>query len=612
MASDPYYYLNNFYLPMDGANNGTTFTNVAPNGTGLVTATGNVKTVTAAFKFGTASAYFDGVGDYLVRNGNHSSLSMGTGDFTVDFFAAIEANQGASDTLFTLSDGGAGIRIRLNGSGSPPSLLFETNAGTAQIVSLSTVSLTAFHHYRVTRSAGVFYFFIDGVLQGSDASQTGYTIDSQNFCAGSGYAGAAPFKGWIDELRILKGYCASTATFAVPTEALNDRLNVETFGVAGALATPPLGTHAAVDAAALVATAALPVFAPESLVDTVATLSPSTGLPVGEPLANAVVLADASSGVQTIVGAALTGAVAVRDTLDALILAMLADSATTTDAVSAAVGAAALIDAATIADSASGVLAVQATLADTATLADALGYGWLASPLTDGVVFASASSGGLALAAVGLADVAILTDALSGVMAYSMTLVDVVSASDALAAPTFALIAIPLLNTVRAVDALVVTGQQVTVINAATGAVSAYDLPVEVRGLGQLRGTLYLACADGLYALDAAEDETGAVVWTLATGFSNLGDDRIKRIRDVNVQGRTEGDLTLTATTGRAGTKRDDTFRLPARLRVAYRDGVVKIGRGLQSVYWGLTLRGEGPAELNELRLAVEPLSRRR
>jgi hypothetical protein len=133
-----------------------------------------------------------------------------------------------------------------------------------------------------------------------------------------------------------------------------------------------------------------------------------------------------------------------------------------------------------------------------------------------------------------------------------------------------------------------------------------------VAGLAEYRGTLYLAGPDGLYAMDATEDEDGEVVWTLRTGFSNLGNDLLKRVRDANILGRTEGNTLFKVVTARNGEKQEYAYQLPEATRDAYRDGVTKVGRGLQSVYWQFEMEGTGPAEIDQIKLAIEPLSRRR
>jgi len=211
-----------------------------------------------------------------------------------------------------------------------------------------------------------------------------------------------------------------------------------------------------------------------------------------------------------------------------------------------------------------------ATFADTVTITDAL-----ESPLT---VYAD------------LTDGALITDALLS----ELTLVGVLA------------------DTVLAGDSLHEAAQTVLVVNAETGAVSTYLFTPVITSMASYQGVLYLAGPEGLYALDATQDDDGAVVWTLRTGFSNLGTDLLKRVQDCNLQARTEGDTTFQVVSDRYGQKQEWNYRLPPLTRDSYRDGVVKVGRGIQSVYWQFAAQGVGPAEIDQLRLVVEPLSRRR
>lgn len=198
--------------------------------------------------------------------------------------------------------------------------------------------------------------------------------------------------------------------------------------------------------------------------------------------------------------------------------------------------------------------------------------------------------------AVILTDTASPTDVLTG----KLTLISVLS------------------DTANAIDILestlstAVTTKRVMVINAETGAVSEYTLTPTINGLGQLHGILYLACSDGLYAVDADDDDGTDVVWKLRTGFSNLGVDLLKRVNDVNVLGRTEGETIVEVVTNRYGEKAEYHYQMVSLTRDSYRDGVVKVGRGLHSVYWSFGVQGTGPAEVDELRTTIEPLSRRR
>lgn len=154
--------------------------------------------------------------------------------------------------------------------------------------------------------------------------------------------------------------------------------------------------------------------------------------------------------------------------------------------------------------------------------------------------------------------------------------------------------------------------QLIVVTNTETGAVSTYTLTPSVTGVVEYRGTLYLAGTDGLYALDAEDDGEREVAWTLNSGFSSFGTDRIKRVQDINAMARTEGTTALQVVSARNGTKTSWDYVLPPLTRSAYRDGVIKVGKGVQSVYYQVALMGTGPSEIDQLRLTLQPLSRRR
>jgi hypothetical protein len=242
---------------------------------------------------------------------------------------------------------------------------------------------------------------------------------------------------------------------------------------------------------------------------------------------------------------------------------------------------------------------------------DEIGYGFIQSS-DDTLVASDSIAGTVAVASPVLSDTVVISETLAGAVSiYAAVLTDIVVASDTL---TGSLVLVGVVSdTVLFGDTLSDAAYQtLVVVNAETGAVSTYTMTPVVAGLAEYRGTLYLAGPDGLYAMDADEDEDGEVVWTLRTGFANLGSDLLKRVRDANILGRTEGTTLLKVVTAHGGQKQEYHYQLPATTRDAYRDGVTKVGRGLQSVYWQFALQGTGPAEIDQLKLAIEPLSRRR
>lgn len=146
------------------------------------------------------------------------------------------------------------------------------------------------------------------------------------------------------------------------------------------------------------------------------------------------------------------------------------------------------------------------------------------------------------------------------------------------------------------------------VVNTSTGAVSEYTGLPDTVGVGAFAGTLYIGGPSGLYALDA----NSPVEWLLKTGLSVFGSDKVKRVRDVNILGRTEGKAIVAARTMRDGSQIEDWFPMVQIDRDRPRDGVVKVGLGLASVYWGINILGIGSTEINGIKILVEPLTRRR
>lgn len=152
------------------------------------------------------------------------------------------------------------------------------------------------------------------------------------------------------------------------------------------------------------------------------------------------------------------------------------------------------------------------------------------------------------------------------------------------------------------------------VVNADTAAISIYELPVSITGITTLDGVLYATTENGLYALDGDTDAGADIEWRIDTGVKNFGSPLLKRIGDINFHARLESNARIVADveTARGSARRSDRFELPAVTRSLYRDGIIKIGKGLASVYWGFDFSGTGRIEIDEILLRVEPLSRRR
>ena len=216
----------------------------------------------------------------------------------------------------------------------------------------------------------------------------------------------------------------------------------------------------------------------------------------------------------------------------------------------------------------------------------------------------------LATEHVSKTDTATVAEALASVAAYYAPLTDTATATGTLSSA--AGLSAALADTGLVADLLLESTQTLYVVNADTGAVSTYAVAPVVAGLAQYHDVLYVAGPEGLYALDATTDAGTAITWTAQTGFSNWGTDLLKRVLDVNLQARIQADTNLVLVTDRHGQKQSYRYRLPPLTRDSYRDGVTKLGKGIQSVYGQLQIQGQGEAELDQIRVRLEPLSRRR
>ena len=172
---------------------------------------GNDGTVSGATlttgKYGQAY-YFDGVNDNIDFVSN-SNLNFGTKDFTINTWVkggTQESGQGYA-TVFTTDASGSG-------SNDGASLFFtdESASGLGSFVlgynrfltSTSVINDDVWHNLVVTRIDGVFYLYVDGILNDQDNTYTTALVDFTN--SQIGYAPYSPtntyLKGSIDEFKI--------------------------------------------------------------------------------------------------------------------------------------------------------------------------------------------------------------------------------------------------------------------------------------------------------------------------------------------------------------------------------------------------------------------------
>ena len=176
------------------------------------------------------SVSFDGGSSLTVAD--NSGYEFGTGDFTIECWInasdltherhlpIIQKGNSATNNLYDW-------RLYFNNHGSGSSLLYFDIACSG--VSIGTNSTSVFvekdwNHVAVTRQSGAFKVFFNGILEDTD-STTANAIDDDYTEIKIGFndlgsAADSYLKGYISNLRIIKGTALYTASFTPPTEKL--------------------------------------------------------------------------------------------------------------------------------------------------------------------------------------------------------------------------------------------------------------------------------------------------------------------------------------------------------------------------------------------------------
>ena len=177
---------------------------------------------TTQSKFGGSSMAFDGNGDYLLLpNPQTQNFVYGTGNFTIEFWFYMSALAG-SGNFYVLYDGrpsattGAYVNLAINNA-TP-----ESYVNGATVITGSALSANTWYHFAYARSGSSTKMFINGTQVGSTYTDNTNYINAANrpVIGTNGFSiGSSNFNGYINDLRITRGYARYTANFTPPTTA---------------------------------------------------------------------------------------------------------------------------------------------------------------------------------------------------------------------------------------------------------------------------------------------------------------------------------------------------------------------------------------------------------
>jgi hypothetical protein len=204
--------------------NGAIFDNAMMNDLETV---GNAQISTSVKKYGTGSLAFDGTGDCLKSNPATTDLyAFSSGAFTIEMWFYITAFTNTYNSLYDsrpVSTQGAYPTIAIQNNGK---LYYYVSSAERIATATSAISTGQWYHLAVCRSGTSTKMFLDGTQVGSTyTDSTVYVNGTSRPVIGAEGFNSPPndsINGYIDDLRITKGYARYTANFTPPTAAFSN------------------------------------------------------------------------------------------------------------------------------------------------------------------------------------------------------------------------------------------------------------------------------------------------------------------------------------------------------------------------------------------------------
>jgi hypothetical protein len=192
---------------------------------------GNAQISTSVKKYGNASMYFDGSGDYISAV-TRPIYQFGSSNFTIEFwFYQISRTAGEYDAIFRLNGAGTGFSADMYmtiGAGvSGYALAVGNNARNGWAVLLNPTgglpALGAWHHMAIVRNGSTWTVYLNGTSVGT-ATYSG-TVNTPSGPFQIGWAGTSDsyWDGYIDDFRVTNGIARYITNFTPPTSQVQDQ-----------------------------------------------------------------------------------------------------------------------------------------------------------------------------------------------------------------------------------------------------------------------------------------------------------------------------------------------------------------------------------------------------
>jgi len=212
VPTSPYTSDGNTRFLMSAANGGITDA-TAKN---VLETVGGAAISTAQSKFGGSSMLFDGTGDYLTFPSS-PNFALGSTDFTVEYWINTAASADDGILQISTTPGGFATSYTNGLMMAVVSGVLYYALGGSSVNTSTTINNGNWRHIAMSRSGSSLKIFVDGT-QVSSATNSN-SVTGTYLVVGGYYSTSFTLNGYINDLRITKGYARYTANFTAPTTA---------------------------------------------------------------------------------------------------------------------------------------------------------------------------------------------------------------------------------------------------------------------------------------------------------------------------------------------------------------------------------------------------------
>jgi Concanavalin A-like lectin/glucanases superfamily len=175
---------------------------------------GSTQISTSVKKYGTGSISFNGSTDGLTFKST-PNLAMGSGNFTIEFWVYLNANQNNYTKYFC--SGTSVNSLILDQQTSTNTITVNNNSSI--FLTSGAISNTTWTHVAIVRSGATLTIYLNGTSSASTSNSTVFIASDTLSSLGCYPDGTKNLNGYIDDFRITKGYARYTTSFTPPTSA---------------------------------------------------------------------------------------------------------------------------------------------------------------------------------------------------------------------------------------------------------------------------------------------------------------------------------------------------------------------------------------------------------